>query len=226
VNLPLLEWLPRSSAVNLLAGAFLLTALHAAGQRRFAASVTAYAWNSACLALIAAVVAATTGARHIWIAAILVFATKAVVIPAVLRRALGRLRGTPAAEPALGVTGSMLVSGALVVVGFAVTRPLFGPGTSILASCLPVSVAVLLVGLFVMVTHTQALMQVLGLVLVENAIFLAAVSLTYGMPLVVEMGVLLDVLAGAALLGMWVGHLEEAFDSADSARLTSLRDEP
>jgi hydrogenase-4 component E len=226
VNLPLAEWLPRSSAVNLLAGAFLLSALFAAGQRRMSGAITAYAWNSASLALVAAVVAAQTGARHIWIAAILVFATKALVIPAVLRRASARGRAPGPPEPPLGSPAALLVAGALVVVGFGVTRPLFGASPTILASCLPVSVAAMLVGLFVMVSHTQALMQVLGLVLVENAIFLAAVSLTYGMPLVVEMGVLLDVLAGVALLGMWVGRIEEAFETSDTARMTSLQDHP
>jgi len=226
VTFPLAEWLPRSSAVNLLAGAFLLSALTVAGQRRLAGAIAGYAWNSACLALVAALVAAETGAHHIWLAAGLVFASKAIVIPAVLRSTLARLRTREAREPTLGVPLTMLVAGALVVLGFGVTRPLFGASPTILASCLPVSVATMLVGLFVMVTRTQALMQVLGLVLVENAIFLAAVSLTYGMPLVVEMGVLLDVLAGVALLGLWVGRIEQAFESDDTRRLTSLRDRP
>jgi hydrogenase-4 component E len=80
-----------------------------------------------------------------------------------------------------------------------------------------------LVGLFLMVTRRQPLLQVVGLLIVENAIFLAAVSLTYGMPLVVEMGVLLDVLVGVALLGLFVGRIEETFESADTARMTSLK---
>jgi hydrogenase-4 component E len=224
MNLPIAEWLPRSSAVNLLAGAFLLSALLAAGQRRTTAAIGAYAWNSASLALVAALVAAQTGARHIWLAAILVFATKALVIPALLRRTAARLRGAGAAEPALGSPGTLLVAGALVVVGFGVTRPLFGASPTILASCLPVSVATMLVGLFVMVTRTQALIQVLGLVLVENAIFLAAVSLTYGMPLVVEMGVLLDLVVGVFVISIIANHINRAFSSMDTRRLVSLRE--
>jgi hydrogenase-4 component E len=74
-----------------------------------------------------------------------------------------------------------------------------------------------------MVTRTQALMQVVGLVLLENAIFLAAVSLTYGMPLVVEAGVLLDLLAGVTVLGLFVRRLEDALGEADTERLTELR---
>ena len=74
-----------------------------------------------------------------------------------------------------------------------------------------------------MVSRRQALLQVVGLVLVENAIFLAAVSLTYGMPLVVEMGVLLDLLVGVALLGLFVGRIEETQGDSDTTRLSSLK---
>ena len=224
MNFPIVgDWFPRSSAINLLAGMFLLSALFSVGQRRVASCITGYAWNSVSLGLIAAIVAAQTGARHIWIAAVLVLAVKGALIPQLLHRSLARLKTREEADPAFGGPGSLLVCGALVVLGVHVTRELFGPSTTVLGSCLPISVATTLVGMFLMVSRTQALLQVVGLVIVENAIFLAAVSLTYGMPLVVEMGILLDVLVGVALLGMYVGRIEEAFESADAGRMTSLK---
>ena len=113
--------------------------------------------------------------------------------------------------------------GALVVLAFSQTRELFGSRSDILAACLPVSVAVTLIGLFVMVTRRQAILQVVGLMLLENAIFLAAVSLTYGMPLVVETGVLLDLMAGVAVLGLFVRRLEDALDEGDTTPLRELK---
>lgn len=223
MNLLLPEWLPRSNTVNLLAGAFLLSALYVAAQRRMLAAITAYRYNSVALGLIALVVAFATGARHIALAALLVLATKAIAIPTLLARVARRGRGATETEPITGVPAGMLICGALVVVAFSQTRALFGSGVSILASCLPVSVASTLVGMFVMVSRRQAVMQVVGLVLVENAIFLAAVSLTYGMPLVVEMGVLLDLLVGIALFGMFVERIEETLGDSDTSRLTSLK---
>ncbi len=217
------EWLPRSNTVNLLAGGFLLSALYVAAQRRVLAAITAYRFNSAALGLIALVVAFATGARHIALAAILVLVTKAIVIPTLLVRQVRGGRSRPETEPIIGVPAGMLVCGALVVIAFSQTRALFGAGVSILASCLPVSVASTLVGLFVMVSRREALMQVIGLVLVENAIFLAAASLTYGMPLVVEMGVLLDLLVGVALFGLFVARIEETHGDSDTSRLTSLK---
>jgi hydrogenase-4 component E len=223
MNFPIGEWLPRSSAVNLLAGLFLLSALSAVIQRRVAGAILGYAWNSRALAAIAALVAIETHERHIWIAAALVLAIKGIFIPRVLRRTAARSRARGEAESFVSAGAAMLLCGALVVIGFTQTRELFGASRTILASCLPVSVAVALVGLFQMVSHRAALAQVVGLVLMENAIFLAAISLTYGMPLVVEMSVLLDVLVGVALLGFFVGRIEESFDSADTSLLTSLK---
>jgi len=223
MNLAFPEWLPRSNTVNLLAGAFLLSALFAAAQRRVPAAIQAYRLNSMALGAIALVVAVATGARHIALAALLVLATKAAIIPALLARRAGRSRAGIESEPLMGVPTGMLICGALVVVAFSQTRALFGPTHSILVSCLPVSVAGTLVGLFIMVSRRQALMQVVGLVLVENAIFLAAISLTYGMPLVVEMGVLLDLLVGVALFGLFVERIEATHGHADTSRLTSLK---
>jgi hydrogenase-4 component E len=222
MNFPVGDWFPRSSAINLLAGVFLLSALFSVGQRRVASCITGYAWNSVSLGLIAAIVAAQTGARHIWIAAVLILAVKGALIPQLLYRSLARLKTREESTNA-GGPAALLACGALVVLGDQVTHNLFGPSTTVLGSCLPISVATTLVGMFLMVSRSQALLQVVGLVMVENAIFLAAVSLTYGMPLVVEMGILLDVLVGVALLGMYVGRIEEAFESADAGRMTSLK---
>ena len=225
------DWLPRSNTINLLAGAFLLSALYVASQRRLLACVTAYQWNSVALALIALTVALATGAKHIAFAALLVLGVKAIAIPTLLRRVAERSPSAAEGVPLIGISGGipagipagMLTCGALVVVAFSQTRSLFESGLSILSSCLPVSVAVTLVALFVMVSRRRALMQVIGLVLLENAIFLAAVALTYGMPLVVEMGVLLDLLVGVALLGLFVGRIEQTLGDSDTTRLDSLK---
>ncbi len=217
------EWLPRSNAVNLLAGAFLLSALYAAAQRRALSAVAAYRLNSVALGLIALVVAFATGSRQVALAALLIAAIKAIVLPALLARRVRRGRGAATSEPRTGVPAGMLACVALAVVGFGRARALLGPGLDILASCLPVSLAGTLVGLFVMVSRREAVMQVVGLVLVENAIFLAAVSLAYGMPLLAGIGVLLDLIVGVVLYGPFAGRIEATHGDTGTSRLTDPR---
>jgi len=206
-------WLPHSNTVNLLAGGFLLSGLLVVTRRRPLEVVGALRVNAIALALIALTVSLATGAWHIALAALLAFVVKAGVIPALLETRARRMSG--AVRSYVNLPTGALICGALVVVAFSQTRELFGSRSDILAACLPISVAVTLIGLFVMVTRRQALMQVVGLVLLENAIFLAAVSLTYGMPLVVEAGVLMDLMAGVALLGLFVQRIDEALGEGD-----------
>ncbi len=214
-------WLPHSNTVNLLAGGFLLSGLMVVTRRRPLEVVGALRLNAIALALIALTVSLATGAWHIALAALLAFVVKAGVIPALLETRARRMSG--AVRSFVNLPTGALICGALVVVAFSQTRELFGSRGDILAACLPISVAVTLIGLFVMVTRRQALMQVVGLVLLENAIFLAAVSLTYGMPLVVEAGVLMDLMAGVALLGLFVQRIEDAIGDGDTSSLTGLK---
>ena len=216
------DWLPRSNTVNLLAGAFLLTALLVVSWRRQLECIAALRANAVALASIAITVALATRTREIALAGLLALIVKAGILPALLA---ARARRAAAADvrALVSLPAGALVCGALVVLAFSQTRALFGSRVDILAACLPVSVAVTLIGLFVMVTRRQALMQVVGLVLVENAIFLAAVSLAYGMPLVVEIGVLLDLLAGVAVMGLSLQRLDEGLGERDTPSLTRLR---
>lgn len=218
------DWLPRSNTVNLLAGAFLLTSLLVVSRRRQLECVSALRLNAVALALIAITVALATRTWHIALAGVLALVVKAGIIPMLLATRARRASTASADVRALvSLPAGALICGGLVVLAFSQTRALFGSKLDILAACLPISVAVILIGLFVMVTRRQALMQVVGLVLLENAIFLAAVSLTYGMPLVVEIGVLLDLMAGVVVLGLFVQRLEEALGDADTSSLTGLK---
>jgi hydrogenase-4 component E len=214
-------WLPHSNTVNLLAGGFLLSALMVVTRRRPSEAIGALRLNAVALGFIAFTVALATGAWHIALAGLLALVVKAGVIPTLLGT---RARGlTGEVRTRLSIPMGALVCGALVVLAFSQTRELFGTRSDILAACLPVSVAVTLIGLFVMVTRSQALLQVVGLMLLENAIFLAAVSLTYGMPLVVETGVLLDLMAGVAVLGLFMRRLEDVLGDRDTSALEELK---
>lgn len=214
-------WLPHSNTVNLLAGGFLLSALMVVTRRRPGEAIGALRVNAVALAGIAFTVALATGAWHIALAGLIALVVKAGVIPTLLGARARSLSGE--VRTRVSIPAGALVCGALVVLAFSQTRELFGTRSDILAACLPVSVAVTLIGLFVMVTRGQALLQVVGLMLLENAIFLAAVSLTYGMPLVVETGVLLDLMAGVVVLGLFMRRLEAALGDTDTSALQELK---
>ena len=88
---------------------------------------------------------------------------------------------------------------------------------------LAVAIAIFLIGFFMMLNRRKALSQVLALLSLENGIFLAAISLTYGMPMIVEVGIFFDVLVGGVVLAILVHQIRDTFDSMDVSRLTRLK---
>jgi len=86
-----------------------------------------------------------------------------------------------------------------------------------------VAISLFLIGFYMMITRRKAFMQVLALLCLENGLFLAAISLTFGMPLIVELGIFFDLLVAVMVLGILVYRIQETFDSMDVSKLSRLR---
>jgi len=93
----------------------------------------------------------------------------------------------------------------------------------VFSHCLSISIAVILIGFFLMITRKKAVTQMVGLMTMENGVFLCAMVLTSGMPMIIELGVSFDVLMGILIMGIFVFRIRETFASIDTSKLNSLR---
>jgi hydrogenase-4 component E len=121
-----------------------------------------------------------------------------------------------------------VICGGLTLIGYVVAESFHRPeegfnAASLGHNILAVAISLFLIGFFTIINRRKALTQVLALLSLENGLFLAAISLTYGMPLIVEIGVLFDVLVAVMVLGILVYRIRESVDSMDVSRLRSLR---
>ena len=149
---------------------------------------------------------------------------KVVLIPRFLFRAIRDVAIRRDVAPVIGYGSSLFAGACLVALAFAISAnlPLLpGVGSTLL---LPASLSTLLLGLLLLISRTKAVIQVVGYLQVENGIFLFGMSLVHEMPLLVEMGVLLDIFVGVFIMGIVVFHINREFDSLDSAQLTELKD--
>jgi len=184
--------------------------------------VKAYTINSWLLAGLIAVVAIHLGETHLYVAAFLTLATKGILIPLFLRRIVRQLRVTHEVQPYIGNALSLAISGILVAVVYASLKDgIFVTGFS--KNVLQISIAVILISLFIMITRKKALTLVIGLLFMENGLFLAGFALTFGMPTIIELGVLFDMLMGVIILGIFTIQIKRAFASADLDKLTVLK---
>jgi len=97
------------------------------------------------------------------------------------------------------------------------------PGGGAASTALPVAFLTLATGLFIIVTRRTALSQVIGYLILENGIYAFGVVMVGHVPALVELGVLLDVIAGVFIMGIAIFHIQEEFEHVDVGELTDLR---
>lgn len=214
--------------VTLMAAIVLVLQITMVAQRWIVTNIRIFAAQSFCLAAIANTIAYFNHAPHIYAAAALTLLVKAILVPIALERLVARVEIGQEVEHILNVPLSVVISGGLTLVGYVVAesfyRPEEGPIAATLGhNALAVAISLFLIGFFMMINRRKALAQVLALLSLENGLFLAAISLTYGMPLIVELGVLFDVLVAVMVLGILVYRIRETFESMDVSRLRRLR---
>jgi len=212
-----------SQWITLFAAAMLVLQLLMVVQRMLLTSIRLFALQSLMLALIAVIIAYFHNAAHVYWVAGLTLVGKVFFLPWLLNRLVRRIQIHQEIEPLLNSTASMLLCGVFTLVGYIVARP-FITLTRLGNNTLAIAVTLLLTGFFLMFNRRKAITQVLGLLTVENGVMLAAVALTtYGMPLVVELGIFFDVMVAVMVLGILVYRIRETFASMDVSKLSRLR---
>jgi hydrogenase-4 component E len=177
------------------------------------------------LGLAAGAVAVVEGTWAAGIAFAVALIVKAVAIPTLLRAVLDRLTRRPAVETVLPTVVAFPLAIGFVLLAYAVAQPFAArlQAVFVTPNSIPASLALLLLGCFTMVIRKKALTQVVGLVTMENGLYLAAIAATHGLPLVVEFGVALDVMTGVAVMGLVIHEIDRLFGSTGTDRLRSLR---
>lgn len=210
--------------VNLLAAILLLISFAMLSQRRVVGLVTLFAWQGAALATSTAIIAWSTGQHHLFYSAALTLILKVIGMPWFFYRLVRKLDINREVEPLINNTLTMLIGIGLVIFAFNLALPIAQMAGTVTRSTLGIAMACVLLAFLMMITRTKALPQVIGFLAMENGLFFAATSATYGMPLVVELGVALDVLVGVFVLGIFFFQIRETFDSMDLKHMERLKD--
>src|ERR1035438_1677825 len=214
--------------ITLMAAMVLVLQIMMMAQRWLVTNIRAFGVQSLLLAAIANTIAYFNKAPQMYTVAALILVFKAIFLPLLLERLVVKVEIRQEIEPFMNVPISVIVSGLLTLLAYVVAesfqRPDLTTGPAHLGhNTLAVAIAMFLIGFFMMVNRRKALTQVLGLLCLENGLILAAISLTYGMPLIVEVGIFFDVLVAALLLAILIYRIRETFDSMDVSRLRRLK---
>jgi hydrogenase-4 component E len=211
--------------INLLAALLLLIAFAMLSQRRVLSLINLFAWQGLVLSLSTLTVAYSTRQNHLYYSALLTLALKVLILPWILHRLIRKLNVKWDVETLINIPTTMLVGIALVIFAFNLALPITQLAGTITRSTLGIAIASVLLSFLMMITRRKAVPQVIGFLAMENGLFFAATSATYGMPLLVELGIGLDVLVGTFIFGIFFFHIREQFDSLDIHHLEKLKEE-
>jgi len=210
--------------LDLAAGLFLLAAVAILWRRDIRAQTTWLAAQGAALAAIAVILGADQAHPELYVVAAGVGLLRAVVLPALVRRAVEARAEDRESAPLINVGASLLAAAALVLLAYTVAQPLVRLEATTAARALPVGLAVVLIGLLVLVTRRKALSQIVGFLLLDNGITAVAFLAAAGVPLLVEFGVSFDLLLAVLVLRVLAARMRAVFGGSDLDEMRELHD--
>jgi hydrogenase-4 component E len=211
--------------LNALAALFLLLAFAMLSQRRVVTLVNLLALQGALLCGATLLLAWRTGQNHLYLSALLTLALKVAFLPWLLHRLIRRLGVYWDSEPLINISSVMLLGLLVVIFSFGLAQPIAALASTATRNGIGIAIAVVLLSFLTMITRRKAMSQVVGFLSMENGLFFGAMSATYGMPMIIELGVALDVLVAMLVLGVFFFQIREQFDSLDLHHLESLKED-
>lgn len=162
--------------------------------------------------------------RHAVVMAIATVVLKVFLMPNLLFWAIRHVSIRREVEPLIGYGKTLILGGFLVGMAFFISSKLDLPVKETSNLLIPCAFSIVMIGFLLLVSRLKAITQVIGYLVMENGIFLFALLLLEKTPLLVEMGILLDIFVGVLIMGIVINHINEDFESTNTIHLTTLRD--
>ena len=202
----------------------ILTNFWLLGSSRLRACIQAVACQGILLGLIPCLSGSHLVSLRLGAVAVLTIIVKALVLPAMLRRAAREADVRYEVQPLIGFTTSLLLGIVLWGLAMHLSRLLPVATLHVTPLLIPVAIFTISCGFLLIASRNTAVMQVLGYLVLENGIYVFGWALAVEDPLLVELGVLLDVLVAVFVMGIMIHRLSREFDSIETDELDSLKE--
>lgn len=210
--------------IGLSTGGALLTGILIVWRRSLPSTIVLVALQGAAVAALVTTLGLRTGDAELLALAPVVLLLRGVVLPLALRRALSHSVGLREETQVISTAAALLAVSLLAMLSYLVSRPLGALGDGPEITAVPVGILLVMIGLVLLTTRSHAVSQATGFLVLDNGIACVAFLTAGGVPLVVELGVSLDVLLVVVILQMLTGHIRTQFGATDLDDLTELRD--
>ncbi len=193
------------------------------GARRLPQKVYLFALQSLFLTLILVGLGIMHHSQQALLTALLILGGKFILIPSALFKVLEKVPMNKKVESYFTIPTGMIIGGLLILLSHYLTASLFPQADHLFIGVFSVGSSLVFIGLFMMMTFKKALTQILGLYVMDNGIFCLTLATVFEMPMIIEMGMLFELLLGILVLGVMVARIHRHFDSTNIDELQELR---
>ncbi len=218
----MMQYSAGSQMLNLLGVALLGLTLVMLSLRSFNRSLNAYAVHSLILAIVTAITGYNVANMHVYVAAVATIIIKVIIIPVIMIRLVSTMRVRQETRLLVNAPTSFIIAIGLMMLASHMARSIM-PGQGPFGTMLTAGVAVSMTGMLLLVLRKDAVMQVIGLLTMENGLFLVGLILTEGMPFFVEIGIFFDILLTSLLLWVYLRRMHLELKSTNTMHLNQLR---
>lgn len=205
-------------------GLLMLTAILQVWRRSTGASTRLLAVQGAALAALVAAIGVADRAPEVVLVAVLVLALKAVILPWALARTISRSGVVREDAATVNPVSGLLAAAALTTLAYVVSQPVVALDDGPAAHAVPAGVTLVLLGFLLLITRHRAVSQLIGFLVIDNGIATVAFLTAGGVPLIVELGVSLDVVLVILILRVLSARLQLAHGHLDLENLRELHD--
>ena len=191
--------------------------------KRIRAMIHAFRAQSLFLFLSTLYLAATGGGTEVYVVAFLLFFVKVIAIPYLLLRMVRKVKAEGSAGLFVNPTLSVFIAILLTYLSYLFTKRIMPMADKMQSEAVIISLSVTLIGLFIMISRMKAISQIIGLLVMENGLFLIASSVSGGMPFFVEIAIFFDIFVCVIILGMFVYKINKVFTHIDVSKMQELK---
>lgn len=213
-----------SNFIELIGALVLVLAILQITSDRLYFSVKTYAIQSVVVAFSILSIGIYSGAVDLYVSAFLTLLIKGLIIPFALFKTIDEMKIKREIKSYVNITNSLLIISAIIIATFIITRYINLGGEIVSEKIFPISLSVMFIGAFIMISRKKPITQLIGFLTLENGLMLAATSVTYGMPLIVEIGIFFDLIVGVSMAALIIHHINQTVDDIDEATVENFEE--
>ena len=187
-------------------------------------SVRVYAIQSIFVSLSILSIGIYSSSFDLYVSSFLTLIIKSIVIPLALFKTIDETRIKREIKAYVNITNSLIIISVIIIFSFLLTKYIHIGGNIISKQIFPISLSIIFIGAFIMVSRKKPITQLIGFLTLENGIMLIATSVTYGMPLIVEIGIFFDLIVGATMASLIIHHINQTADDIDETSVVEFEE--